>query len=286
MRQFKQKAQCDVVTATTSHLLLHSVVDFVEQNNAAMTLRFLRSLTGRHRTLSANLQMGMSLAFIAGAINAAGFLAFAFYTSHMTGIVSAIADNIVLGQMSLVIGGSVAVTTFVLGAMTSTLLINWARRNRMHSEYALSLLLEAFLLMLFAVQGRAWSSASALFFPFAALLLCFIMGLQNAVATKLSSARIRTTHMTGIITDIGIELGRLLYWNRSADKNIHHRVVADRSNLLIHLRIVGAFIFGGLAGAFAFSQIGFIAAFALSAWLLVLAIVPAIDDVLRWWRQS
>ncbi|MFX4396989.1 YoaK family protein, partial [Acinetobacter baumannii] len=44
-------------------------------------------------------------------------------------------------------------------------------------------------------------------------LLCFIMGLQNAIITKVSQARIRTTHVTGITTDIGIELGKLAYWN-------------------------------------------------------------------------
>jgi len=39
------------------------------------------------------------------------------------------------------------------------------------------------------------------------VLLCFIMGLQNAVITKISHAEIRTTHVTGLVTDVGIELG-------------------------------------------------------------------------------
>jgi hypothetical protein len=47
-------------------------------------------------------------------------------------------------------------------------------------------------------------------------LLAFTMGLQNAVVSKISASQIRTTHMTGVITDLGIELGKLLYWNRSA----------------------------------------------------------------------
>jgi len=48
---------------------------------------------------------------------------------------------------------------------------------------------------------------------------CFIMGLQNAVVTEISNAEIRTTHMTGNVTDLGIELGRLLYWNRMREAN-------------------------------------------------------------------
>ena len=250
-----------------------------------MAIHFLRALTARQRTLGANLTLGVSLAFIAGAINAAGFLAFAFYTSHMTGLVSSIADNLVLSQLSLVAASVVAVIAFIVGAMSSTMMINWARRNQMHSEYALSLLLEAILLLLFSVVSQRLKTQLIAYLPLSALMLCFIMGLQNAVATKLSSARIRTTHVTGIITDIGIELGRLLYWNRSADKNAHHFVAADRNNLSIHLKILSAFLGGGILGAYAFKHIGYEAVYALSLWLLVLAIVPAIDDARHWWQH-
>ena len=51
--------------------------------------------------------------------------------------------------------------------------------------------------------GAAIAAWSQLFVPVTVVLLCFIMGLQNAVITKLSRADIRTTHITGIITDIG-----------------------------------------------------------------------------------
>jgi hypothetical protein len=51
--------------------------------------------------------------------------------------------------------------------------------------------------------------------PLTVLLLSFIMGLQNAVGSKISAGKIRTTHMTGNLTDLGMELGKLLYWNRN-----------------------------------------------------------------------
>ena len=62
-----------------------------------MPLAFARRLTGRQRTARADRQLGFGLAFCAGAINAGGFLAVKQCTSHMTGIVSAIADNVALG---------------------------------------------------------------------------------------------------------------------------------------------------------------------------------------------
>jgi uncharacterized membrane protein YoaK (UPF0700 family) len=41
------------------------------------------------------------------------------------------------------------------------------------------------------------------------------VGLQNAVISKLSNAEICNTHVTGVVTDIGIGLGKFVYWNRS-----------------------------------------------------------------------
>ena len=63
-------------------------------------------LTARQRTNKANRQLGCLLAFVAGAINVGGFLAVQRYTSHMTGVVSAIANDLVLGRAGLVLAGS------------------------------------------------------------------------------------------------------------------------------------------------------------------------------------
>lgn len=67
-----------------------------------MPIEFARRLTGRRRTAKADRQLGFGLAFVAGAINAGGFLTVQQYTSHMTGIVSAMADNLALGAHDLV----------------------------------------------------------------------------------------------------------------------------------------------------------------------------------------
>ena len=91
--------------------------------------------------------------------------------------------------------------------MCSTLMINFSRRRRLHSQYAPALALEAGLLLLFGILGAQLMSVPGFFVPLTVVLLCFIMGLQNAIITKLSNAEVRTTHITGMVTDIGIELG-------------------------------------------------------------------------------
>ncbi len=147
----------------------------------------MRRLTGHQRSAAANRQLGCVLAFVAGAINAGGFLAIGHYTSHMTGVVSSMADNLVLGQGALVLAALAAVTAFLAGAATTALLVNFARRRRLASEYALPLLLEAGLLLLFGVLGTHIVMHDGGALATTAALLCYVMGLQNAVVTKGSS---------------------------------------------------------------------------------------------------
>jgi uncharacterized membrane protein YoaK (UPF0700 family) len=244
-----------------------------------MPVQFLRRLTGRTRTRRANRQLGTVLAFIAGAVNAGGFLAIKQYTSHMTGIVSSVADNLVLGNTVLALAGLSALTAFIAGAATTAIMINWARHRKMHSEYALSLALEAVLLLVFGLLGANLEAFVAVFIPTTVLLLCYIMGLQNAVVTKISHAEIRTTHVTGIVTDLGIELGKLFYWNRHHDEKSDQYVAADRDRLLIHGTILGMFFAGGVAGAYGFKAIGFSATVPLALVLLLFAIIPILDDI-------
>ncbi len=253
-----------------------------------MPLAYARALTGRTRTPRGNRQLGYALAFIAGATNAGGFLAVQQYTSHMTGIVSSMADNIALGEPGLVLTGLGAVLSFLIGAATCAVLVNHARRQQMHSEYALPLLFEAFLLLCFGLLGAQLSRIDGLFVPATVMLLCFIMGLQNALITKISKAEIRTTHITGIVTDLGIELGKLVYWNApgaSAQPNVR----ADRGRLRVLSSLLVAFFVGGVAGALGFKHLGYVSTVPLAVLLIALASVPAYDDLTsllrRWMRR-
>ena len=239
----------------------------------------LRRLVGHQRTRRANRQLGLLLAAVAGAINAGGFLAIQRYTSHMTGIVSGVADDLALGHGGLALAGALLVGVFISGAVTTTLLINWARRRRLRSEFALSLLLEALLLLAFGLLGANLARTSALLVPATAVLLCFIMGLQNAMVTKISQAEVRTTHMTGVITDLGIELGKLLYWNRTPDTPAEPMVRANRDRLRLHATLLACFAGGGLAGALAFQSLGYYATLPIALLLAGLAAVPILDDL-------
>ena len=250
-----------------------------------MPIPYLRQLTASERNRKADRHIAGFLAFTAGAINAGGFLAFKQYTSHMTGIVSSIADNTALGDLQTVLAGIGALVSFLGGAATSAILINWARRQKLNSEYALPLMLEAMLLLCFGLLGGNLENHRWLFVPVAVSLLCFVMGLQNALITKLSRSEIRTTHVTGMVTDIGIELGKLLYWNSLKIHALRPDVVAERAKLRLLVTLTTLFLVGGIAGALGFKHIGFISTLPLAILLVTLALVPLVDDLLIKFRQ-
>jgi uncharacterized membrane protein YoaK (UPF0700 family) len=238
-----------------------------------MPLFYLRRLTGRERSHAANEELAHYLAFVAGAANAGGFLAVHQYTSHMSGVVSGMGDNLALGSVVPVLVGFSALLAFLLGAACTSVTIRWARRHKLHSEYALPLVLEAALLLLFGLTGRQFQGYTSLG---TILLLCFTMGLQNAMITKISGAVIRTTHMTGMVTDIGIELGRLVLAVKG-EASPEGSSGGKKIGLLSSL--IGLFLVGGVTGALGFKHFGFFFTIPLSTILLVLAVMPVIDDV-------
>ncbi|MGH6625488.1 MAG: YoaK family protein [Burkholderiaceae bacterium] len=240
---------------------------------------FVRGWIDVDRTTQANVRLGATLSFVAGAANAGGFLAVGQYTSHMTGVLSSVADNVVLGHLAPAIAGLGALLAFVMGAMTTAWMVNWGLRQQLRSAYGLPLLAESLALLVFGLFGAAIHVFAHLFMPLTVLLLCFIMGLQNAVITKISRAEIRTTHVTGLVTDLGIELGKLLYMNRGT--KIPSPVLANRSKLRLQSLLITSFISGGLVGALGFKFIGYGATVPLALLLLLLVMRPLLQDLQR-----
>ena len=250
-----------------------------------MPINYLRSLVGKDRTVRANRQLAFLLAGIAGAINAGGFLVVGQFTSHMSGIVSAMAEDLTAGAFGLLVSGFASVFFFIAGAASSAIMINWARKRTLQAEYALPLIAEALLLLIFGLLGGNVAGVEWLFVPVTVMLLCYIMGLQNAMITKLSHGEIRTTHLTGMVTDIGIELGKALYWN-SHRHPVDMDVRADIGKLKNLSALVSFFFLGGALGSFGFRSIGFGFTLLPAALLTLMTLVPLIDDLRRLWRPT
>lgn len=169
------------------------------------------NLCAPERTVRRNTHLALVLTAIAGILNSVGFVAVATYTSHMTGIVASMADAAVLHAPGLVGTGLLALAMFILGAVVCALVFNWGRVNGLRSRYANILLLEGVGMLVFGLLAEHVRDAHRPLVVVA--VLCFTMGLQNALITRIGAWPIRTTHVTGMVTDIGVELGKILYRN-------------------------------------------------------------------------
>lgn len=263
--------------STTSHHRQHRKSRMRHRIRRARRVnRVLMSrLLGTDRTRSLNRTLGIFLASVAGMMNAGGFLILHQYTSHMTGTISSLADMLFLREWGMVLKGIGVLVFFILGAMTSTFMIVMGRHYRRRSQFAFPLMFEALLLIIFSFIGfLSKCTASECVFPLM-FLLSFMMGMQNAVGTKLSQSEVRTTHVTGTVTDMGISFAR---WMLSRHPLFSQSVSFDPARLRFNCALVFSFLTGGMIGAWGFSQIGFYFCFFPVAILIWLSARPIYEE--------
>ncbi|ENU24827.1 hypothetical protein F993_01075 [Acinetobacter proteolyticus] len=168
------------------------------------------------------------LALNAGMVNVLGlFTVLHQSVSHMTGNVSMLAMSLLDWQPEHFIYLSLVVLCFVIGSFYSGLILGngrvaFGRRYGLPlSLVAIFLLLTWLLLPYFPRYGLLWA--------------CVAMGVQNAMVSHYKGAIIRTTHLSGVLTDIGLALG---YKARGLN--------VEKRRIFLHLLIFMGFLCGGL----------------------------------------
>ena len=223
---------------------------------------------GDERGEAVDLRLACTLAAVAGALNTAVFRAVGFFAANMTGNVSSLSDRLASGDLELAAAFLSIVLAFIGGAAVSTLLVDAGRRRRQRGVYAFIILVEAVLLGLLGC-GELWLPPIVRG-PLLVVGVSFLMGLQNAVATRISGARVRTTHVSGMSTDIGIALGTLIDVARGREPRASAE--GDRARLGLHAITLVSFCAGGVAGAILYGALGAAMLLLVAALLLILAL--------------
>ena len=179
-----------------------------------------------------------ALACVAGMVNAVGFLGFEHQAvTHLTGTTTLLGAAIARDDTTAATSLAGVALAFMAGAALSGAIVQDATL-RLGRRYGVALALESVLLF-----------ASAYLFPREAVsgawLAAMACGLQNGMATTFSGAIVRTTHLSGMFTDLGIGLGHAL-----------RGLPLQRRRLALCALIISAFLVGGVAGAFAFMRLG------------------------------
>lgn len=179
------------------------------------------------------------LAFTAGCVNAIGLLGFKHQSiSHLSGTATLVGTGMAALSLSEVLHLVGVLISFLLGACLSGFLLSDASL-KLGRHYDSLLAIEAGMLL----SAIYFLTNGSLLGHYAASAAC---GLQNALATSYSGAIVRTTHVTGIFTDLGIMIGARLRGK-----------YFDKRKAILFLLIIFGFIFGGVLGALLFNKLQF-----------------------------
>lgn len=213
-------------------------------------------------------RLAISLSWIGGYTNVVALIACHATVSHMTGATTSFGEAVANGDHGTAYFLGFLLITFFAGACLSGLMTEGARRRGIRSKYILPMLIEAILLLIFAISTELMIARQ--FLPGGAVIwwmsgaASMAMGLQNATITRISGNVVRTTHLTGVITDLGLEGMQYLYWWRYKTRKRHWSrngrlfAISRRHptvlRLLLLLSIFGSFLLGVLLGTLAFKH--------------------------------
>lgn len=225
---------------------------------------------GTRRTFSHNLRLASTLSFIAGTVNIAGVLSVATLTTNVTGHFAYFAEEIALKNYSKAITIIIYIMFFLLGAFTSNLLVELAMLKKPRIAHGFPMALEILILVFVGFSTGIDPN-------YIAYILLFAMGLQNALVTHISQAVVRTTHLTGLFTDLGIELSQLIFYKKDAEVKRLSRSIALR------LSIIFFFFLGCVLGGLLYSTYH-LRILVFAAFVLVLALL--FDNVIVYYHLT
>jgi len=218
---------------------------------------------GKTRTLKHNLRIASLLSFVAGIVNVVGFLAVQRLTTNVTGHFAFFVDEIFKLNFWQGFIYFLYIFFFFLGSFVSNFLVEILSTTSERFIYIIPTIIESLILLFLAVFGQFLISQNP---DLLACSLLFAMGLQNSLVTTISNATVRTTHLTGLFTDLGIELSQLFFYKQKDQKSKLY------SSIKLRLTIITFFFLGGLLGGILYSTL-YLYVLAIAATVLIFVII-------------
>lgn len=202
---------------------------------------------GKTRTPAHNLGIASLLSFVAGLVNVVGFFSVQKLTTNVTGHFAFFVDEVFKLNFENAFHVALFVFFFFLGAFSANFLVETYSRIRENQTYVLPILTEATIIAVIAFTGNYLIARNPDVIAFS---LLFAMGMQNSLVTSISKSIVRTTHLTGMFTDLGIEFSQLFFY-----KDKKHKRKLIRS-IGLRLTIIWMFFAGGVCGGILFESFG------------------------------
>lgn len=202
---------------------------------------------GNNRTLKHNLRIASLLSFVAGIVNVAGFLSVQQLTTNVTGHFAYFVDEVFKLNFWKGLTYFFYIFFFFLGSFTSSFLVEFNLGKNGNYAYVFPAIIESSIIFSLGVFGNFFIANHPEVITFC---LLFAMGLQNSLVTKISGSTVRTTHLTGLFTDLGIETSQLFFYKNSEQK------AQLFSSIKLRLTIISFFFMGGIIGGVFYSSLG------------------------------
>ncbi|CAM4028299.1 YoaK family protein [Flavobacterium sinopsychrotolerans] len=216
---------------------------------------------GKNRTFIHNLRLATLLSFVAGIVNVTGVLSIQTLTTNVTGHFAYFAEEIMKRDYAAAITFFVFTIFFLLGAFTSNFLAELISKKHPNLSHVIPISLEMIILIAVGVFGIA-SELSSIEGKWIAFAMLFAMGIQNSLVTKISQSTVRTTHLTGLFTDLGIELSQLFFYKKPEEKK------KLKTSIYLRLSIIIFFFIGCISGGFLYNLLEMKTLFVAATFLL------------------
>jgi uncharacterized membrane protein YoaK (UPF0700 family) len=169
----------------------------------------------------------------------AGFLSVQRLTTNVTGHFAFFVDEVFKFNFWEGFIFFLYIFFFFLGSFISNIIVEIVTKVNDKLIYIIPIIIESIILFSIAIFGQSLVDKNPNLLAF---YLLFAMGMQNSLVTTISNATVRTTHLTGLFTDLGIELSQLFFYTKNEQK------VKLYSSIKLRLTIISFFFLGGLLG--------------------------------------
>ena len=198
---------------------------------------------GKNRTFAHNLRLATLLSFVAGLVNITGVLAVKTLTTNVTGHFAFFAEEIMNHNYVAAITFFIFTICFLIGSFTSSFLAELISLKNDEFSHIIPITLEIIVLISVGVFGSQ-SGIESLSGKLTAFFMLFAMGIQNSLVTNISRSTVRTTHLTGLFTDLGIELSQLFFYKKLEETK------KLKTSIYLRLSIITFFFLGCFSGGF------------------------------------
>ena len=198
---------------------------------------------GKNRTFIHNLRLATLLSFVAGIVNVTGVLSIKTLTTNVTGHFAYFAEEVMKKNYSAAITFFIFTIFFLIGSFVSNFLAEIISKKNPNLSHVIPISLEIIVLISVGIYGEQ-SELSSFEGKWIAFSMLFAMGIQNSLVTKISQSTVRTTHLTGLFTDLGIELSQLFFYKKPEETK------KLKTSIYLRLSIIIFFFLGCFSGGF------------------------------------